>query len=562
MGDLVQAATEAWEHVAERRMPIVMGAVITSTALAMMKLIQQQLRDICADPNPEALKERLTQVQEAQNFFHASKGAPVQTSTPMIEKLQLPWAVLKQCQNETQPTRKNQGSTVFEKPTDFFQRDHQDTKDLDRECMSRVVQSMIYNDQDHIATLVLHDKDSSLAQSIKNSCLKKDFSGCGLEMSSGLVLLNETYRSYLLSSTTAIKQPNCRLEMLKFGQEIIPCIDAVLNDPSMLCRCSHTIAAHLELFKDHLLKSLGEKTFNLYSQSPWICGSQMLEMLRCVSYYGLRLLSYCQYFGTVVHCYHMVRIVTNFQEIPILEGLIDSFEENLFPGRRPDRNFRTCAMRFFGGQLKFAHASHHRSGCHKMVIPSSSITDDGSGLMLEANAGRFNFWRHSWFFNTQIRGYHLKEVEWSTVDRTAQILLASCQHIAAEAPFAKDEPVVKIILECASSIGVPSHRLQRLMQLVLVTDFRRHFPLARVNYLKLYMASVRVIDIVSDRDHPDTPGLRCQCFFERMADAVDTFTGHGSKRTFEPEDLVKDITAALREVFGDSTVEDYLWKGV
>ena len=350
--------------------------------------------------------------------------------------------------------------------------------------------------------------------------------------------------------------------MLKFGQEIIPCIDAILNDPSMLCRCSHTIAAHLELFKEHLLKSLGEKTFDLYSQSPWICGAQMLEMLLCVSYYGLRLLSFCQYFGTVVHCYHMVRILSSFPKIPILEELIGNFEENLFPGRRPDRNFRACAMRFFGGQLKFDHASHHRSGCHNMVIPNSSITHDGSGLMLEANAERFNFWRQSWFFNTQIRGYHLNEVDWSTVDKTAQNLLASCQQIAAETPFAKDDPLVKTVLGYASSIDIPSHRLQRLMQLVLVTDFGRQFPLARVNYLKLYMASVRVIDIMSDRGHPDTPGLRCQCFFELMADAMDTFTGHDSKRTFEQEDLVKDRMAALREVFGESTVEDYLWKGV
>ena len=192
MGDLVQAASEAWEHVAERRIPIIMGAFITSTALAMMKLVQQRLRDTCDDPNPEALKERLIQVQEAQNFSHASRGAPVPVSTVMLEKLQLPWAVLKQCQNETQPTRKKQGPAVFEKPTDFFQRDHQDTKDLYRECMSRVVQSMIYKDQDHIATLVLHDKASPLASSIKNFCLKKGFGDCGLEMSYGLVLLNET----------------------------------------------------------------------------------------------------------------------------------------------------------------------------------------------------------------------------------------------------------------------------------------------------------------------------------------------------------------------------------
>jgi hypothetical protein len=111
----------------------------------------------------------------------------------------------------------------------------------------------------------------------------------GLRCAYGLQVLLEPYKSYLLTSTPAHPPPNCRLQVLKFAQEAIPRLRAVLDDSSMPCRCVQTLASHLENLHSHFKAFLEERVFDLYFQSPWVSGSHMLEMLESPFYYGLRL---------------------------------------------------------------------------------------------------------------------------------------------------------------------------------------------------------------------------------------------------------------------------------
>lgn len=369
--------------------------------------------------------------------------------------------------------------------------------------------------------------------------------------------MNQTYNAFLSTSTEAGKRPNCRLEALRFAQEIILYITAVLDDNSMPDRGSDSVAAHLEAYRNKLQSFTHERVFNLYSQSPWICGAQMLEMLRMASYYGLRLLSYQHRVGAILHCYNIISQFTRFEPIDVLERLIAALETNFFPGGRPMSSFRNCAMTFYGGRLEFERNSTHRTGRHQVVIPDRRMATDGSGMRVEANDDRFSLSKVSWMFDIMTNlNYHLNQAEWETVDEKVRELLTTCRLLPT------DSAMVKTVMRYEDYINAPSHRLQRLMQMALFTDFSDHVPMAKINYFNLSMASTKIIGIVSDWSHPNEQGLMCQCFMEKLAVAADTYQRNNGKQPFGHRALVKNISETLTEVLRDSKLEDFLWQSV
>jgi hypothetical protein len=56
----------------------------------------------------------------------------------------------------------------------------------------------------------------------------------------------ESDKSYLFAVHLPSACSGCRLQALRLAQEAAPCIQSVLNDSTMPCRCPNTLAFHLE----------------------------------------------------------------------------------------------------------------------------------------------------------------------------------------------------------------------------------------------------------------------------------------------------------------------------
>lgn len=528
---------------------------VTNAAFAVAKPIQQRLQETFDDPNPEILKERLLQIQQSESVFQTGKDTPDPTILHMIEDLLTSWTVLKQSKKDGK-ARAKQGFIV-ERPTDFYGDQHPENYHTDQESLSRLLQNIKDRSRDDINVPYFSDWTLPLVSEITSFLQEDKYTDQGLKHSVGLLLMNQSYKAFLSIPTETGKTPNCRLEALRFAQEIILYITAVLDDTSMPDRDFDSVAAHLEIYRNKLQTFTHERVFDLYSQSPWVCGAQMLEMLRMASYYGLRLLSYEHRVGAILHCYNIIYQFTNFERIDVLEYLIDALGTNFFPGGRPTGSFRNCATTFCGGRLDFEHNSTHRSGRHRMVIPGRHQATDGSGLRVEANDDRFSFSNTSWFFDVVTKlDYHLNQAEWELVDEKAKEMLTACRALP------KDSAMVKTVLRYEDYIDAPSHRLQRLMQMALFTDFSDYFPVARINYFKLFTACTKIIGIVSDRSHPSEQGLMCQCFWEKLTVAADAYQRNNGKQPFGHRALVKNISDALTEVLRDSKRGDFLWQNV
>jgi len=533
----------------------VVGAFVTNAALAAGKPVQQGLRDICDDPNPEILKERFLQIRQSESLFQTDRDASALPTSHLIEGLSTCWTVLKQAKIEGKASAKQ--TMVVERPTEFFGQQLQENYHTDPESLSRLLQNIKDRSRDDTDIPYSSGLTLPIVLEITSFLSEDEYIDQGLQHSIGLLLMNQTYIAFLSTSTEAGKRPNCRLEALRFAQEIILYITAVLDDNSMPDRGSDSVAAHLEAYRNKLQSFTHERVFNLYSQSPWICGAQMLEMLRMASYYGLRLLSYQHRVGAILHCYNIISQFTSFEPIDVLERLIAALETNFFPGGRPMSSFRNCAMTFCGGRLEFERNSTHRTGRHQVVIPDRRMATDGSGMRVEANDDRFSLSRVSWMFDIMTNlNYHLNEAERETVDEKVRELLTTCRLLPTASAM------VKTVMRYEDYINAPSHRLQRLMQMALFTDFSDHVPMAKINYFNLSMACTKIIGIVSDRSHPNEQGLMCQCFMEKLVVAADTYQRNNGKQPFGHRAMVKNISETLTEVLRDSKLEDFLWQSV
>ena len=350
--------------------------------------------------------------------------------------------------------------------------------------------------------------------------------------------------------------PNCRLQSLKLAQEALPSLRTILEDSTMPCRCYQTLAFHLGNLELDLKTFLQEKCFDLYFQSAWVSGSHILEVHETLFYYGLRLFSYRHYVGSVMHVYHVLRELTSFQSIPLLEQLRDTFNNVLFPGGRPDRNFKACCVRYMGGRLKFnSDASDHKSGSHHMAIPAHTAkANAGFGLRKELNDTRFAYCKISLFYHIKEKGYHINESLWSRAYPVVH------HKTCASGKDQKGHTCTHNLPEqYNSSFSYPHHPPQ--LHKAVLTDFAGPFPIARVNFFQIYLSCVQIISIISDKTHNKDRGRNCLCFLDAILEAADrSKTNEHKLQPFGWKELVNTCKEAMTIVLGERSVNDFLWK--
>lgn len=382
----------------------------------------------------------------------------------------------------------------------------------------------------------------------------------GLRCSFGLRLLLEAYRGYLFAPGLTRAPSGCRLQILRFAQEVNQSVAAVLEDSTMPCRCSDTLAYHLEVLQTDLKAYLTTKGFDFYFQSPWVAGSHTLEILEAIFDYGMRFLSYRNYIGAILHVYNVLRQFSTFAPTPLLENLSTTFGQIIFPGGRPLRNFKSSYVRYMGGRLRFSGQrtkSTHKSGCHLLAIPPHTAqATAGFGTQEDP---RFDCRKISTFYQIKKGGYYLDNAAWCRVFDTSAARQGGsppqrgkrCSHHGA---LGSQDP----------GLCDPHTRFEKLQQAV-AGDFEGPFPVARINFCKVYLAVVRVVSLISDRGHGEQakPGQKCLCFTDEILSAADRYLARDDeKMPFGHKGLVTVCQEAMVEVLGDVSAEDCLWKGV
>lgn len=422
---------------------------------------------------------------------------------------------------------------------------------------------------------------SNMAQCISSSCLQNTFIHSGspvapelyylksheqtpiscLHCASGLSLLMSTYKAYSFALPTDRSPSHCRIRALRFTQDAIIHVSAVLKHPSMPCRCRGTLAFHLESLKQDLEEYLQTKMFDFYFQSPWVCGAHILEMLHALQYYGLRLFAYRSYVGSVVHMYSVLRqLHRDFNPVPVLEALCEQLGDLFFPGGRPSRNFRNSYVRYMGGRLRFHGKARHRNGCHGLVIPAyAARANAGFSSVGGERDGRFDCGRFSMLWRIKDSGWRfdgdaLKDIshDRNQYRNIEGHTIAPINNSTARTQKFDDD------------VHNPSVTLVSL-EGYLNSSMSSPLPTALINHFPLYLTCTRIINGISDVYHgaDAKPGQYCLCSVENLLAAADGCReGKGWRINKDVRELADVCAEAIGREFAGREMDEFVWANV
>lgn len=196
-----------------------------------------------------------------------------------------------------------------------------------------------------------------------------------------LQLLVESYKSFMITDGTTPKTVNCRVQMLRFAQdvkntlaklrELRPWIHEKCCD--YLCT-TQGLSSSIWTLELDLMVLTGQKIFDLYYQAPWVAGSQMLETLSRATTFGVQLCNKNHIVWAVLHLYNLLRQCGALnEETVLLQHLCSAFGKQVFRGDPPRRDFSTRYKVCNGGRIEFDRSRRHHSRQHQ----SSSSSSEG-----------------------------------------------------------------------------------------------------------------------------------------------------------------------------------------
>lgn len=551
---LFNIVNTSWRQAGQGEIPTVIAALTTNVVFAHLEKIEPQLLDLCKDGDLEVLRSRGR--TEAEAPYPAMQGdgqgiVSVKSQPTVYEALQSPQHLLCTSKQNRKVVSKTPTSFIFQKPSEFILQDSAMSSQSDVEALTILLQNIACLTQSSRWSNSIVRSGSPLSTEIYQFYANEKKPSTLLRCAFGLRLLQESYKSYMWATIPAKASANCRIAVLKHTEEVIRNISTTLSHPTFPCRCLQTLAFHLEDLHSHLSLYYREKIFDLYFQAPWVCGAQMLEILDATFYYGLRLFSYRNYVGSVLHVYNILTTLTNFEPIPLFEELCEKFRGVVFPRERPNRNFRACFSIFMGGRLRFmkGHKSNnHRNSWHIAIPPHTAKFVAGMGLRKEANDSRFEYCKLSLFHHIKERRYQLDDTVWSRLEQPQSPTRSNPRKPSRQQWCPGDRQDI---------YNTPLLHLQQ----AIITEFEGDLPIAKINFFAVYMACVRIIEMISEKGHDDKENNQhCLCFANAMLEAADRYRANEHK--FEPfgcPDLLKTCQNAMSEVLRNRPLSDFLW---
>ena len=566
MDELLRVAKDTWEKLGRGQISLVVAASVTNAVLAAFEIVECRLRENFDTSNPDELAAKFLVAGQCLGFPTKADSEPSSEMQQLLEAFKISWGQLLALQRKG-PTQYSSKADITGRPSShLILTKSADFANCDIQCLAVLLQN--------IAHLIMPDSLSSKCKIVRQSSpvypevgyllTHDETSDNALRCCYGLQLLLESYKACLFVPEKVYSPSTCRLQTLQFAQEAISSTQAVLNHPTLPCRCHGTLAYHLENLEIDLKAFIHSKMFDFYFQAPWTCGCHALDMLDAMSYYGLRLFNYRNYVGSVLHIYNVLRTLTNLGPIPLLDGLGDTFGDVLFPGGRPCRHYKACWVRHMGGRLRFkSHNSDHRSGCYALVIPAHTAkATAGFGSQQGVKDPRFEFRNISILHGLRERGYHIDGAFWRRIHTlNSEDANHSHAYSAAAKPSAGRG---RSHQESPPSRSHHQHRLRNL-QKALHKEFNGTFPIARINLFKVYLDCVSVVSRISDRWHGDQvrPGQNCLCFVDTLLLAADRCKDNEVKlHPLGCRELVYICQEAMEEALGMAKIDQYFWKHV
>lgn len=384
-----------------------------------------------------------------------------------------------------------------------------------------------------------------------------------------LHLLSLSYKAYMSGLRSHSMLSSCRLSALKLSQQAKYFLSELLADKICFpCQCPDTIAFHLDQLKDTLQRYTAHKCWDIFFQAPWVAGNHILEILDMCFYYGMRLIRYRHYVGSVLHSYNVMKQLAAMEEVPLLEELSNKFASIFFPGgQRPINRFAASWTRFVGARLKFrkGHKGHNHRGSWCMAVPSHAARQ-AAGL----RTGRDGKSRTaedtglSELIDLKRTDYHVDESTWRIICGCEDIETTKRNGSRRSKALAKS---INSKLNHNHTMPLHSDHLLDLSS-YLAQDTNDLLPWLRLNLFAVFEVCVKIVRTISSACHTDLKDneLHCICFATtilRGGDRIRNARALGEvdcwKKSNGERDVVEVAKKAIREIMAAVEAGDWLW---
>ena len=478
------------------------AAFVTNTAFGMLTQLGDRMRDLEESINLKQLRQQCCLLLQP-----TQQSSEMPSWQHLLEQLAFIQQTFQHYTPDHQLSTQSWCTPCVQKPSDYAQSADEQRNKSESSLMKALIDNIM-----HLVT----SKNAPCAM-VRNSTPGYANVGYLLSHSASkqnelrslfvLHLLQVSYASYL-DSRIPRKVSNCRLSGLKLAQQAAKSVGSVLEDKTCFpCRCSQTLAYHLQNLEADLRSYSSFKGWDLYFQSPWVAGNHILEILDLCHYYGMKLFGYRHYIGAVVHSYNVLQQLAGLEKVPLLEHICEQCKDTFFPGgQRPTSNFRSSWTRYIGARLKFkkGHKSrnHRESWC--MAVPAHAARKAaGLGIGGDSKEERSG----CVLFKIKQQDYHLTEKQWHDLaHETCRDDHRLDKGLNIDSGFDADN--VTVLLPSIND---------------LFTSTTTTSPSALLNHVAVFTSCVRIISTLSDATHTDEKekGMNCICFVSAILSGAD-----------------------------------------
>ncbi|KAK5047966.1 hypothetical protein LTR84_006156 [Exophiala bonariae] len=566
--EISNSAEECWKLAGEGQISPVTAAFINNVAFAQVRRVGVELLEY---------DEKLT-VKGLHRIccsFDRQNGQTPKHS--LLNQLQETERVLDHYKDGHQISRVRSCPSCVQKPTDYLQAPEVEEGKSPSHFVTAIVDNIIHLVTERVAPTSIVRNGTPVYADVGYLITHSNDNNQTWSPVLGLHLLSQGYKTYM----HAIPQPNlvssCRINALRLAQQAHSQVLTILDDKDCFpCRCTQTLAYHLQNLCDDVQNFAKHKRWDLYFQSPWVAGNHILEILDLCHYYGMRLFSYRHYVGAVLHSYNVLKTLAGLEPIPILESISDQFRDVFFPGGNcPKSSFRACWGRYVGARVKFkkGHRSRNSRDSWCMAVPAHAARR-AAGLGPKDDIHQLK--AAGLVFKIKQQDYHVDDDDWQLVAK----LLNPRQIQDTKSQTRRSSSVVELSTRQGQLLDLAQAIERSFTQTETEPEFESTsepegqstlLPLARLNLLAIFQSCVRVVSTLSEETHTgvDEKGINCICFASAILTGADRIVdgrrlGRAEAWKKDERECIAQASKAIKDVFGkvndDGGVGRWLWE--
>ncbi|KAK3628344.1 hypothetical protein LTR56_017543 [Elasticomyces elasticus] len=390
------------------------------------------------------------------------------------------------------------------------------------------------------------------------------------ELVFGLQLLLETGKSFFWKDEKP-NPVNIRLKALQLANEVKQTALRIIKNEAEAGMYRNVQVKYfdaLQAFHNKLEIFTGTARFDLYYQMPWTAGMQLSETLYGALEFGVALCRTRGIFGQMLHVYNVARHFDKTPSSPLLEQLCDLFIDQIFLGERPKKNFQNILLRSMGGDLQ-SRAKTSKNGRKDWE-------------------GKFHIGAPKSLMDGAEDNKRLQAYEWSFFDELRGASPAFYGNGEFYAKLFTDRRAKKVTEKQRMNMEQKMHDMLYALTLERIKDaampeFTGPFPVAKINYFKLYELACEVLTEIAARYQQKLPvelkiyeaenliqpapadACAGSSYVTVLMQDVDIRMGHGrtgEKAALQAHSGLKLVGNAFNKCLSGKTVEHFLWKNV